>query len=356
MVVPTPIYPIHNEKINDAIELPTIDLSCPERSEVSRLIVKACEEFGFFKVINHGVPNDIITKMEQESLNFFAKPMAEKQMAGPAKPFGYGCKNIGFNGDMGDVEYILLNTNPLSISHCSKIISNNPTSFSCAVSWYIEAVKGLACEILDLMGDGLLMSDRKLFSKLINHTDNDSLFRLNHYPNINTDHHDHHHHHHYHHHHSFKVGFGEHSDPQMLTLLRSNDVGGLQISLQDKVWVPVPPDPTAFLVNVGDVLQAMTNGRFVSVRHRVTNSYNDNDNNKSRMSMAYFAAPPLNAWIRAPTEVVVAQDKPCLFRPFTWAEYKRTAYSLRLNESRLNLFIVSKDCDDHIIKETIYNI
>ncbi|GMN55094.1 hypothetical protein TIFTF001_024216 [Ficus carica] len=349
MVVPSANPIICSEKINDAIELPTIDMSAMERSEVCRLIVKACEEFGFFKVINHGIPNEILERMEEESLSFFAKPMAEKQLAGPASPFGYGCKTIGFNGDMGDVEYILLNTNPLSISHHSKTISShNPTSFRCAVIEYIEAVKGLGSEILEMMGKGLWMSDRKVFSTLINHSDSDSLFRLNHYPNPNSSHlttssssaFDH-----PPPHLCNKIGFGEHSDPQILTLLRSNDVPGLQISLHDKMWVPVPPDPTAFWVNVGDLLQAMTNGRFVSVRHRVTNSSNINTN-KSRMSMAYFAAPPLSAWIRAPTEVVT-QDQPCLYRPFTWAEYKRITNSLRLADSRLNLFKISKDSDDH---------
>lgn len=126
MVVATPT-PIRSDKI-EAIDLPIIDLS-GERSEVSKLIVRACEEFGFFKVINHGVPFDIISKVEQESLTFFSKPIPEKQMAGPPNPFGYGFKNIGFNGDMGEVEYILLHTNPLSISQCSKTFSNDPSRF-----------------------------------------------------------------------------------------------------------------------------------------------------------------------------------------------------------------------------------
>ncbi|KAJ6429588.1 hypothetical protein OIU84_021065 [Salix udensis] len=99
MVVASPTHQIHSEKLL-AIELPTIDLS-GERSAVSSLIVKACDEYGFFKVKNHGVPHDIIAKMEKEGFNFFAKPFEEKQKAELAKPFGYGCKNIGFKGDTG---------------------------------------------------------------------------------------------------------------------------------------------------------------------------------------------------------------------------------------------------------------
>ncbi|KAJ4832939.1 Gibberellin 2-beta-dioxygenase 2, partial [Turnera subulata] len=126
MVVASPT-PVCSDRIQD-IELPVIDLS-GERSKVSSLIVKACEEYGFFKVINHGVPLDVIAKLEQESISFFSKSLSEKEKAGPAIPFGYGCKNIGFNGDLGEVEYLLLNTNPHSIAQRSKTISNDPRRF-----------------------------------------------------------------------------------------------------------------------------------------------------------------------------------------------------------------------------------
>ncbi|PSR97872.1 Gibberellin 2-beta-dioxygenase [Actinidia chinensis var. chinensis] len=336
MVVATPM-PIQSEKIKE-VGLPTIDLSF-DRSEVSKLIVKACEEFGFFKVINHGVPLDVITRMEEESLGFFAKPAQEKQQAGPANPYGYGSKNIGFNGDVGEVEYILLSTNSASISQRSNTISNDPVKFSSAVNGYIAAVRDLASDILDLLAEALWVPHKSVFSGLIRDVDSDSLIRLNHYPPLIKDifedgdtslpHH---------HHPNNRIGFGEHSDPQILTLLRSNDVGGLQISPEDGVWVPVSPDPTAFFVNVGDVLHAMTNGRFVSVRHRaLANS------NRPRMSMAYFAAPPLQANITSLAQFV-SQSRPNLYRSFTWAEYKKATYSLRLGDSRLKLFrLVEED-------------
>lgn len=140
---------------------------------------------------------------------------------------------------------------------------------------YVEAVKQLACEILDLLGEGLGLKDPRSFSKLITDTDSDSLLRINHYPPSCTIH-------------KLdrddqcklkgivgtkadiggnptaggRIGFGEHSDPQILSLLRSNNVDGLQVLLPDgdgkEVWVQVPSDPSAFFVNVGDLLQVVT--------------------------------------------------------------------------------------------------
>ena len=111
-------------------------------------------------------------------------------------------------------------------------------------------MRELACEILELIAEGLGVPDTWIFSRFIRDVDSDSVLRLNHYPPIinkdnNKDMSQ-----------KFtKVGFGEHSDPQIITILRSNEVGGLQISLQDGVWIPVTPDPSAFYVNVGDVLE-----------------------------------------------------------------------------------------------------
>jgi gibberellin 2-oxidase len=144
------------------------------------------------------------------------------------------------------------------------------------VNEYVEAVKQLACDILDLLGEGLGLKDPRFFSKLITETDSDSLLRINHYPPSCTihklDHDD-----------QCKlkriaktkagnggnptvvggrIGFGEHSDPQILSLLRANDVDGLQVLLPDidgrEGWVQVPADSSAFFVNVGDLLQVVT--------------------------------------------------------------------------------------------------
>lgn len=121
-------------------------------------------------------------------------------------------------------------------------------------------MRELACDLLELLAEGLELEDKKAFSKLLRDNDNDSLIRLNHYPSYdgnadqrlsiikNKDDK------------GSRVGFGEHTDPQILTILRSNNVEGLQIQspLDGNVWIPVKSDPSAFFINVGDALQVST--------------------------------------------------------------------------------------------------
>lgn len=104
----------------------------------------------------------------------------------------------------------------------------------------------MACKILELMADGLQLQPRNLFSKLLMDEQSDSVFRLNHYPpypelqalkGANM------------------IGFGEHTDPQIISVLRSNNTSGLQICLRDGNWISVPPDQNSFFINVGDSLQ-----------------------------------------------------------------------------------------------------
>ncbi|KAL9291705.1 putative gibberellin 2-beta-dioxygenase [Arabidopsis thaliana] len=208
---------------------------------------------------------------------------------------------------------------------------------SSAVTCYVEAIKQLACEILDLTAEGLRLPPHT-FSKLIRAVDSDSVLRLNHYPSSN----------------QFlsgakvsdmsvslpRVGFGEHTDPQILTVLRSNRVGGLQVAFPDGRWVSVSPDPSTFCVNVGDLLQVMTNGRFLSVRHRAVTT-----GHASRLSMAYFAGPSVHAKIGPIPGIITAAEQPRLYRTFTWADYKKFAYSLSLGDNRLDIF---RSCvDEH---------
>ena len=112
---------------------------------------------------------------------------------------------------------------------------------------YIQAVKQLTCGLLEILALGLSLPDTNAFSRFIQDVDNDSCFRVNHYPGVTSE--------------SNqpkpaqRIGFGEHSDPQIFTILRSNDVPGLQISTVDGLWIPVTNEPNDFCVFVGDALE-----------------------------------------------------------------------------------------------------
>uniref|UniRef100_M1CN65 gibberellin 2beta-dioxygenase n=2 Tax=Solanum tuberosum TaxID=4113 RepID=M1CN65_SOLTU len=336
-------------------DIPVIDLSKPDSKN---LIVKACEEFGFFKVVNHDVPMDFISKLESEAINFFSSPLSEKLKAGPADPFGYGNKQIGQsgdeainffssplseklkagpadpfgygnkkigqNGDIGWVEYILLSTNSeFNYQKFASVLGVNPENIRAAVNDYVTEVKKMSCEILEMLAEGLNIHPTNVFSKLLKDEKSDSVFRLNHYPpcpdiqEFNA---------------KNLIGFGEHTDPQIISVLRSNNTSGLQVLLKNGNWFSVPPDQNSFFINVGDSLQVMTNGRFKSVKHRVlTNRV------KSRLSMIYFGGPPLSEKI-APLPSLMEGEESSLYKEFTWFEYKKSAFKSRLAENRLTLF------------------
>ena len=99
------------------------------------------------------------------------------------------------------------------------------------VNHYIQAVRDLTCELLELIAEGLYVKDKSVFSGLIRDVVSAALLRLNYYlPTSKDD----------------DIGFGEHSDPQLLSILTSNDVAGLQILVEKDAWISVPADPMPF--------------------------------------------------------------------------------------------------------------
>ncbi|XP_062181127.1 gibberellin 2-beta-dioxygenase 3-like [Phragmites australis] len=298
--------------------VPAVDLSSPD---AALAVMDACERFGFFKIVNHGVPLDVVDRLEAESVRFFASPQAEKDASGPANPFGYGNKRIGRNGDMGWLEYILLAVDHASVSKASPVPSS---SLLDAINECVGAMRGLAKSVLEAVAEGLGVAPRDALSRMVTDAASDQVFRVNHYPpcpllQLLPD--------------SCSVtGFGEHTDPQLVSVLRSNGTAGLQVALHDGRWVPVPPDRDAFIVIVGDSLQVLTNGRLKSVRHRVVaNSF------KPRVSMIYFAGPAPAQWI-APLPQLLGHGEQSLYRDFTWGDYKKAAYRSRLGDNRLAPF------------------
>lgn len=104
----------------------------------------------------------------------------------------------------------------------------------------MEEMKGMSSKILEMVAEELKIEPKEKLSKLVKVKESDSCLRMNHYPDKEQE-----------------IGFGEHTDPQLISVLRSNETESLQICVKDGSWVTVPPDHSSFFVNVGDTLQVL---------------------------------------------------------------------------------------------------
>ncbi|CAL5096230.1 unnamed protein product [Urochloa decumbens] len=300
-----------------AAAIPCVDLSAPGAAAA---VAEACRSVGFFRATNHGVPAGVADALESRAMAFFALPAQDKvDMSGAARPLGYGSKSIGSNGDVGWLEYLLLSVTANSVK-----ISSLPPSLRQALEEYTAAVREVGGRVLELIAEGLGVDRALLRGMVVGREGGDELVRVNHYPpcplRAPGD--------------CGVTGFGEHTDPQIISVLWSNCTAGLQIKLRDGRWAPVPPDPESFFVNVGDSLQVLTNGRFRSVKHRVVAPA---EGAGSRLSVIYFGGTAPSQRI-APLPQVMRDGEQSLYREFTWAEYKRAAYKTRLADHRLGPF------------------
>ncbi len=86
-------------------------------------------------------------------------------------------------------------------------------------------------------------------------------------------------------------GVGEHTDYGVLTILKQDDVGGLQVKTGSR-WIDAPPVPNSFVCNIGDMLDRLTRGLYRSTPHRV-----QNESGRSRLSFPFFFDPGFDAHV-----------------------------------------------------------
>lgn len=106
-------------------------------------------------------------------------------------------------------------------------------------------MKRMSSKVLEMVEEELKIEPKEKLSHLVKVKESDSCLRMNHYPEKEETPA------------KGEIGFGEHTDPQLISLLRSNDTKGFQICVKDGTWVDVSPDHSSFFVLVGDTLQVL---------------------------------------------------------------------------------------------------
>lgn len=126
------------------------------------------------------------------------------------------------------------------------------------------------------------------------------------------------------------VGINSHTDPGALTVLLQDEIGGLQIKDGDE-WLDVKPVHGALVINIADVLQIMSNDEYRSVEHRVL----ANANPKPRVSIAVFYNASAREDLYGPFPELVSEEKPAVYRQFTYSDYMRRFFTKELDGKSL---------------------
>ncbi|XP_062022637.1 protein SRG1-like [Rosa rugosa] len=254
-------------------EIPIIDftlLSKGQKEELNKLDL-ACKEWGFFQVVNHGVETQVLQGMKDAAAKFFDLPLEEKnKISMSLDEFqGYGQAYAAAEGQTLDwSDTLFLSVYP-SHSRNLKFWPTSPKGFKEAIEAYSTEVKRIGEELLGSISQIMGMEKDALLGF---HQELVQVFRVTYYPPCSMP--------------DKVLGLSPHSDTSTITILmQEDDVTGLHIRKEGK-WVPVEPIPNAFVVNVGDMIEIWSNGKYKSIEHRAVTS-----KSKARLSYATFIIP-----------------------------------------------------------------
>ncbi|MEK6236605.1 MAG: hypothetical protein N2C14_18000, partial [Planctomycetales bacterium] len=254
-------------------------------------INRACRNQGFFYIVGHGVSETLIQELERLSREFFAvdqetKMVVEMKRGGRAWRgyFPVGAEltlgqpdqkeGIYFGAELSDDHPQVKSGTPL---HGRNLFPEIP-GYRETVLDYLDAMTRLGHALMEGVALSLglpasYFADRYTGDPLI-------LFRVFHYPPLPDEER------------NALWSVGEHTDYGVLTILKQDGSGGLQVKSRSE-WIDAPPIAGSFVCNIGDMLDRMTGGLYRSTPHRVRN-----ESSGGRLSFPFFFDPNWDAEVR----------------------------------------------------------
>ena len=301
---------------------------------------RALEHVGFFIMINHGVPPDLIGRTFSEARRFHDQPM-EAKLALRMNEHGNGYMimgrytvrtsevNANDKPDLNEAFFCRrerLPEDPLLRSGRRFVGPNRwpegLSGFRENVLAYTDAMDALTRRILPVCAVALALPP-DAFDRAF--AESQFTFRLTHYPPVIAD--------------ENQYGIAPHTDANFLTFLAQTDVPGLQLRMPSGQWVDVPYVPGSYAVNSGDMMHRWTNGRVKSTPHRALPPVGPH-----RYAIPFFLGPRIDTVIQClPT--CQGPDSPPRFPPITYADYLKWWYDANYDPSLQNADAAAEPVD-----------
>ncbi|KAK7372104.1 hypothetical protein VNO80_05473 [Phaseolus coccineus] len=287
--------PIHEE---DPDPLPLIDLQCLTHDmKMKKAFEEACKHWGLFRLVNHGVPSTLLTQLQDQAKHLFSLSFESKQAScSSANPVTYFWGTPALTSSGTALTTAPQNINwvegfNMPLAHLSPFQSQLPQlhSFRDSVVEYGEHMSRIGRRLFEAMVKNLDLNIEASSSYV---AENSGIMRIYRYPNCSNS--------------NVGLGMEVHTDSSVLSILsQENEVSGLEL-LKDHQWLTVKPISNTLIVNLGDMMQAISDEKYKSVTHRVKLNCE-----RERISICYFVFPDEDLQIQSSK-----------YRPFSYKEFR----------------------------------
>ncbi len=304
--------------------VPSLSFRDVDSDEFAVQLSAAYQQYGFVVITDHGIAQNLCDDFLQSYRQFFALPESAKrryQLPGGGGARGY--TPFGIETAKGASHHDLK-----EFWHMGRDLpAGHRFAQLMAANIWAEEIPGFRAtssamfEAFDRMGRRLLMAIARSLQLAVDYfedkvNEGNSVLRVIHYPPMPPQP-------------TMSLRAGAHEDINVITLLMGAEEPGLQLLTRQGQWLPINPPAGSFVVNVGDMLQRLTNNVLRSTTHRVVNPPSERAG-FARFSMPYFLHFNPDFMIRSLPSCVSA-DRPDSYRPITAHDYLQE----RLREIKL---------------------